>query len=148
MLDTRAHRGKVSRRAAPRRGARSGILACVVYQIYPRSFADADGDGIADLAGISAHLDHLRWLGVDALWLSPIHPSPMADGGYDVADYRGVDPAFGAVADVERLAASAREHGIDLLLDIVPCHTSIEHAWFRERPELYVWSPVDGPPNN
>ncbi|MCW3011865.1 MAG: alpha-amylase [Solirubrobacterales bacterium] len=120
----------------------------VVYQVYPRSFADADGDGVGDLGGVAAHLDHLAWLGVDALWLSPINPSPMADGGYDVADYRGVDPAFGTVEDVERLAAAAAEHGIKLLLDVVPCHTSIEHPWFRERPELYVWSPVDGPPNN
>ncbi|MBA2346869.1 MAG: alpha-amylase [Solirubrobacterales bacterium] len=120
----------------------------VVYQVYPRSFADSGGDGLGDLAGITARLDHLAWLGVDALWLSPINPSPMADGGYDVADYRGVDPSFGTVEDVERLACEATDRGIDLLLDIVPCHTSIEHPWFRERPELYVWSPVDGPPNN
>ena len=120
----------------------------VVYQVYPRSFADSGGDGLGDLAGITAQLDHLAWLGVDALWLSPINPSPMADGGYDVADYRGVDPAFGTVEDVERLAAEARAAASTLLLDVVPCHTSIEHPWFRERPELYVWSPVDGPPNN
>ncbi len=120
----------------------------VVYQIYPRSFADSDGDGFGDLAGVCSHLDHLQWLGVDALWLGPINPSPMADGGYDVADYRGVDPVFGTVEDVERLAAAAKQRGIALLLDVVPCHTSIEHPWFRDRPELYVWSPQDGPPNN
>lgn len=120
----------------------------VVYQIYPRSFADSDGDGFGDLAGVCSHLDHLQWLGVDALWLGLINPSPMADGGYDVADYRGVDPVFGTVEDVERLAAAAKQRGIALLLDVVPCHTSIEHPWFRDRPELYVWSPQDGPPNN
>ncbi len=106
----------------------------VVYQVYPRSFADSGGDGLGDLAGITARLDHLAWLGVDALWLSPINPSPMADGGYDVADYRGVDPSFGTVEDVERLAREATDRGIDLLLDIVPCHTSIEHPWFRKHP--------------
>ena len=120
----------------------------VVYQVYPRSFADSDGDGTGDLAGITSKLDHLEWLGVDALWLSPITPSPMADGGYDVSDLTGVHPDFGTLEDVRTLAAAARERGILLLLDVVPCHTSIEHPWFREEPGLYRWSPVDGPPNN
>jgi alpha-glucosidase len=120
----------------------------VVYQIYPRSFADADGDGEGDLPGITARLDHLAWLGVDALWMSPICPSPMADGGYDVADYTDVDPRFGTLADLDALVARAHELDLKVLLDLVPCHTSIEHPWFVEHPERYVWSPVDGPPNN
>jgi alpha-glucosidase len=120
----------------------------VVYQVYPRSFQDSDGDGEGDLAGIVARLDHLRWLGADAVWLSPIYPSPMHDGGYDVADYTGVRPQFGTVADVDRLVAEAHARGLKVLLDAVPCHTSIEHPWFRERPDFYVWSDRDGPQNN
>ena len=120
----------------------------IVYQVYPRSFADSDGDGVGDLGGIIAHLDHLTWLGVDALWLSPIYPSPFADGGYDVSDHAGVDPRLGTLEDVEALARGCHERGLKLLLDVVPCHTSIEHPWFHEHPERYVWSPTDGPPNN
>jgi alpha-glucosidase len=112
----------------------------VVYQVYPRSFQDSDGDGIGDLAGIRSRLDHIAWLGADALWLSPIYPSPMADFGYDVADYTDVDPVFGDLAEFERLATAAHERGLKLLMDLVPCHTSIEHPWFREHPDWYIWA--------
>jgi alpha-glucosidase len=111
----------------------------VVYQIYPRSFQDSDGDGVGDLAGIRARLDHLVWLGVDALWMSPIYPSPNADFGYDVSDYTGVDPVYGDLAEFDALADAAHARGLDLLMDIVPCHTSIEHPWFREHPDWYIW---------
>jgi alpha-glucosidase len=112
----------------------------VVYQVYPRSFQDSDGDGVGDLAGIRSRLDHLAWLGVDALWLSPIYPSPMADFGYDVSDYADVDPVFGDLAEFDRLAQAAHERGLKLLMDLVPCHTSIEHPWFREHPDWYIWA--------
>ena len=117
----------------------------VIYQIYPRSFQDSDGDGVGDLRGIEQRLDHLAWLGVDALWLSPIYPSPMHDFGYDVADYEDVDPVFGSLADFDSVVAGARERGLRVLLDLVPCHTSIEHPWFREHPDWYIWSDA---PNN
>jgi len=120
----------------------------VVYQIYPRSFQDSDGDGVGDLRGITQRLDHLVWLGVDALWLSPIYLSPQADFGYDVSDYSGVDPQFGTLADLEELVGAAHARGLRVLLDLIPCHTSIEHPWFRDHPDWYIWSPVDGPPNN
>jgi alpha-glucosidase len=120
----------------------------VVYQIYPRSFQDSDGDGIGDLRGIAQRLDHLVYLGVDAFWLSPIYPSPLADFGYDVSDYKGIDPVFGTMEDFDALVGEAHAKGLRLLLDLVPSHTSIEHPWFREHPDWYIWSPVDGPPNN
>jgi alpha-glucosidase len=120
----------------------------VVYQIYPRSFQDSDGDGIGDLRGITQRLDHLSWLGVDALWLSPFYPSPLADFGYDVSDYTAIDPTFGTLDDFDSLVAAAHERGLRVLLDLVACHTSIEHPWFRDHPDWYIWSPVDGPPNN
>ncbi len=120
----------------------------VVYQIYPRSFQDSDGDGVGDLRGITQRLDYLSWLGVDAFWLSPIYPSPLADFGYDISDYTGVDPQLGTLAELDELVAAAHERGLRVLLDLIPCHTSIEHPWFREHPDWYIWSPVDGPPNN
>ena len=118
-----------------------------IYQIYPRSFADSNGDGIGDLNGVLRHLDHLQYLGVDALWLSPIFRSPMADAGYDISDYCDVDPLFGSLDDIDRLIAEAHARDIRVLLDFVPNHTSDEHPWFvesrssRDSPkrDWYIW---------
>ncbi len=131
----------------------------VIYQVYPRSFADANGDGVGDLAGITAKLDYIASLGVDGLWLSPFFPSPMKDFGYDVADYLGVDPLFGALADFDALVARAHGLGLKVIIDQVYAHTSDRHPWFaasaaaREGPrsDWYVWADAkaDGsPPNN
>ncbi len=122
--------------------------AAVVYQIYPRSFQDSDGDGVGDLRGIAQRLDHLAWLGVDAFWLSPFYPSPLADFGYDISDYTAVDQQLGSLEDFDELVEAAHERGLRVLLDLIPSHTSIEHPWFREHPDWYIWSPVEGPPNN
>ncbi|WP_130340943.1 alpha-amylase family glycosyl hydrolase [Micromonospora kangleipakensis] len=103
----------------------------VIYQIYPRSFADSDGDGIGDLPGITARLGHLAELGVDAVWLSPFYPSPQADAGYDVADYRDVDPLFGRLADADKMIAEAKARGLRVIVDLVPNHTSSAHRWFK-----------------
>jgi alpha-glucosidase len=103
----------------------------VIYQVYPRSFADSDGDGIGDLPGVVSRLDHLVALGVDAVWLSPFYPSPQADAGYDVADYRSVDPMFGRPEDADTLIAAAHARGLKLIVDLVPNHTSSAHPWFR-----------------
>jgi alpha-glucosidase len=118
----------------------------VLYHVYVRSFADSNGDGIGDIPGVIEKLDYLEWLGVHGIWLSPIHPSPNVDWGYDVADYLDVHPDLGTLEDLDRLVAEARARGIHVLLDLVPNHTSIEHRWFRERPEYYVWA--DEIPNN
>lgn len=131
----------------------------VLYQIYVRSFRDTDGDGVGDLPGVIEKLDHLAWLGVDTLWLSPVHPSPNDDWGYDVADYYGVHPELGTPGDLERLIEQASDRGIRILLDLVPNHTSDRHEWFvdarssrdAERRDWYVWAdpaPDGGPPNN
>jgi alpha-glucosidase len=131
----------------------------VVYQIYPRSFADANGDGVGDLPGIIAHLAYLGELGVDAIWLSPIYPSPMADFGYDVSDYCDVDPLFGTLADADRLIAAAHARNLKVILDFVPNHSSDRHPWFlasrsgRDDPkrDWYIWhdpAPDGGVPNN
>lgn len=132
----------------------------VVYQVYPRSFQDTNGDGVGDLRGVTQRLDYLReTLGVDALWLSPFYPSPMADFGYDVADYTNVDPLFGSLADFDALVAEAHRRGLKVIIDWVPNHTSDQHAWFQEsrgsrdsaKRDWYVWrdAKADGsPPNN
>ena len=104
----------------------------VVYQVYVRSFADANGDGIGDLAGVRERLPYLHDLGVDALWFNPWYPSPLADAGYDIADYRAIDPAFGTLEEAERLIAEARALGIRTIVDIVPNHVSNQHPWFSE----------------
>ena len=124
----------------------------VVYQIYPRSFADSDGDGVGDLNGIRSKLDHLAWLGIDAIWLSPHYPSPNEDWGYDVSDYCDVHPELGTLDDFDALVADARECGIRVVCDLVPNHTSDQHPWFGDASmrDRYVWAdPTDGsPPNN
>ncbi len=131
----------------------------MIYQIYPRSFQDTNADGIGDLKGIERRLDYLTSLGVDAIWISPIYPSPMADFGYDVADYCDVDSRFGVLADFDSLLAQAHARGLRILLDFVPNHTSDRHPWFvasrtsRDHPkrDWYIWrdpAPDGGPPNN
>ena len=113
----------------------------VCYQLYIRSFADSDGDGKGDLQGITDHLDHLVDLGVDALWLNPFYPSPQNDHGYDVSDFRDVEPAYGTLDDVDTLIHEAHARGLKLLADIVPNHTSSEHPWFQEALESAPGSP-------
>src|SRR5215469_12264322 len=119
----------------------------IIYQIYPRSFMDASGDGTGDLQGIIARLDYLAWLGIDAIWLSPIFPSPMADFGYDVSNYVDVDPLFGTLADFDLLVEQAHRHQIRVILDYVPNHSSDQHPWFvasrasrhNPRRDWYLW---------
>src|SRR5580700_1291376 len=104
----------------------------VFYEVYPRSFQDTNGDGIGDLNGITARLDYLRDLGIDALWITPFYPSPQVDFGYDISDYQNVDPAFGTLADFDRLLRDAHQRGIRILMDMVLNHTSDKHPWFIE----------------
>ena len=104
--------------------------SAVVYQVYPRSFADGDGDGIGDLTGLRSRLDHLQDLGVDVVWLSPVYRSPMDDNGYDISDYEDVEPVFGTLADLDALLADLHGRGMRLVMDLVVNHTSDEHPWF------------------
>src|SRR2546423_3930484 len=131
----------------------------VFYEIYPRSFADSNSDGIGDLNGITAKLDYLKDLGVDAIWITPCFPSPQVDFGYDVADYENIDPMYGTLADFERLASEAKKHSIRIIMDFVMNHTSDQHAWFKEsrssrdnpKRDWFIWRDGKGPgqpPNN
>ena len=127
----------------------------VVYQIYPRSFQDSNGDGIGDLPGIISRLDEIKALGVGILWLSPVYRSPDADNGYDISDYRDINPKFGTLADMDRLIAEAKKRDIKIIMDLVINHTSDEHAWFQQSRDqnslyrdYYIWRPAkpDGKP--
>lgn len=134
-------------------------MSGVLYQVYPRSFADSDGDGIGDLRGIVGHFNHFTELGIDGIWISPIYPSPMIDFGYDITDHCNVDPIFGSLADFDRLVEVAHAKGLKIVLDYVPSHTSDRHPWFVEagssreasRRDWYIWADPardGGPPNN
>lgn len=135
----------------------------VIYQVYPRSFQDSNSDGIGDLKGIESKLDYLKWLGITGIWISPFYKSPMADFGYDISDYRDVDPIFGTLKDFDDLIKAAHERGLKIVVDLVPNHTSNKHKWFLESrkglnsdySDYYIWH--DGidigngkrkPPNN
>ena len=131
----------------------------VFYEIYPRSFADSNNDGIGDLKGITSKLDYLKDLGVDAIWITPCFPSPQVDFGYDVSDYEDIDPMYGTLADFDTLASEAKKRGIHIILDFVVNHTSDQHKWFldskssrtSEHRDWYIWRDGKGPgqpPNN
>ena len=131
----------------------------VIYQVYPRSFKDTNGDGIGDLSGITEQLDYFTWLGIQAIWISPIYPSPMADFGYDISDYQDIHPLFGTMADFERLVEEAHRRDLKVVLDFVPNHTSDQHPWFVEsrssktspKRDWYIWhdgKPDGSEPNN
>src|ERR1700761_9232267 len=135
----------------------------LIYEIYPRSFGDSNGDGIGDLNGITQHLDYLKELGIDAIWITPFFPSPQVDFGYDISDYRGIDPQFGTMADFDRLQAEAKKRDIRILCDFVLNHTSDQHAWFIEskssrtnpKANWFIWrdgkpggTPAKNAPNN
>jgi alpha-glucosidase len=143
--------------------ANSWWKGAVIYEIYPRSFQDSNGDGIGDLNGITSRLDYLKTLGVDAIWLSPIYPSPQIDFGYDISDYEAIDPQFGTMADFDRLVAEAKKRNIGVIMDLVLNHTSDKHPWFvasrsskaNPKRNWYVWkdgkpggTPPNNPPNN
>lgn len=131
----------------------------VLYQVYPRSFMDGNGDGVGDIPGLISRLDHIASLSVDGIWLSPVFASPMKDFGYDVADYCDIDPLFGTLKDFDQLVAECHARGLKLIIDQVYSHTSDQHAWFREsrasrdnpKADWYVWAdpkPDGSPPNN
>ncbi len=131
----------------------------IIYQVYPRSFQDSNGDGIGDLEGIVQRLDYVKWLGITAIWISPVYPSPMADFGYDISDYKGIHPLFGSMEDFDNLLQQAHQRDIKIILDLVPNHTSNQHPWFLEsrsskdnpKRAWYIWKDAleDGsPPNN
>ena len=132
--------------------------SAVFYQVYPKSFQDTNGDGIGDIPGIIQRLDYLQTLGVDGIWLSPVYASPQKDNGYDIADYRAIDPMFGTMADMEELIAQAEKRGITIIMDLVLNHTSDRHHWFleaksgRDNPyhHYYIWrdGTPDCPPND
>ena len=145
--------------ALPRHPDPDWWRGAVIYQIYPRSFQDANDDGIGDLAGIAQRLPYIAALGVDAIWVSPFFPSPMRDFGYDISDYCGVDPRFGTLADFDALVREAHACGLRVLIDLVLSHTSADHPWFGEsrasrdnpKADWYVWAeprPDGTPPNN
>src|SRR5688500_14545132 len=131
----------------------------VIYQVYPRSFQDSNDDGIGDIKGIIQRLDYLHWLGITAVWISPIYPSPIADFGYDISDYTGIHPLFGSMDDFDELLTQAHQRNIHVILDLVPNHTSDKHPWFiesrssRDNPkrDWYIWKDANAngaPPNN
>src|SRR5690349_14192424 len=131
----------------------------VFYEIYPRSFADSDNNGVGDINGITSRLDYLQWLGVDAIWLTPMFPSPQVDFGYDVADYENINPEYGTLADFDRLVSEAKKRNIRVVLDFVLNHTSDKHVWFANsrssrtatKRDWYIWRDGLGPgqpPNN
>jgi alpha-glucosidase len=131
----------------------------VIYEIYPRSFQDSNGDGVGDINGITSRLDYLRDLGIDAIWISPMYPSPLVDFGYDVSDYTAIDPLYGTLADFDRLVSEGKKRNIRVIMDFVPNHTSEQHSWFKEsrssrtnsKRDWYVWRDGKGPdqpPNN
>src|SRR5438093_903939 len=131
----------------------------VFYEVYPRSFADSDNNGVGDLNGITSKLDYLKDLGIDAIWITPFFPSPQVDFGYDVSDYQAIDPMYGTMADFDALVAAARKRGIRVILDFVVNHTSDQHKWFQDSKssrtakhrDWYIWRDGKGPgqpPNN
>ena len=138
------------RNGTPKSGATPWWASAVVYQIYPRSFADSDGDGIGDLAGVESRLDHLVDLGVDVVWLSPVYRSPQDDAGYDISDYQDIDPVYGTLAGFDALLAAVHDRGLKMVMDLVVNHTSDEHPWFAEsrssrndpKRDWYWWRPA------
>jgi len=131
----------------------------VIYEIYPRSFQDSDGDGIGDIKGITSRLGYLEDLGINAIWITPMYPSPGVDYGYDISDYTAIDPVYGTMEDFDRLVAEAKKHNIRVIMDYVINHTSDQHAWFKEsassktnpKRDWYIWRDGKGPglpPNN